>query len=203
MYNPIELVYMVIFSIYKFLSTKSRTLETLWYRLDNDCFKPEIIRITKHHIFGVSAMTLIDNKTLGEREYLFRWLSYQEVVDTYKLYSLRTMMVYIKDINIKRLVQHDTLDNHTLSVHVLAPEYKNTQFHFMKIVKDIKEGDCSGIIKMNMFYGYRKNRLCILGIPTDILMMLDVDMVIFNKAIHEYIKQYHSMSYQLLSSLKK
>lgn len=201
MWNPIELVYMVIFNLYKFLSSKSRTLETLWYRLDEDCFKPEIIRITKHYIFGIGAMTLIDNKTLNEREYIFRWVSYQEVVDTYQLYTLRTMMLSLKESGIRRMV-YSTVNGRAMYIHTLDPKYKASKYHTVKTVKDISDDGKVGSIKMNMFYGYRDNKLCVLGIPADILLMLDVNMTMFDKAIDSYIKHYHRVSYQLLAGLK-
>ncbi len=202
MYNPIELVYIVVFYLYKFLSSKSRTLESLWYKLDGGVFNPELIRIEKHSILGLFGITRILNKTTNEREYLFKYLSYQSIINMNNLHSFRTMMVYLKENGkVKQFYNHGI--KKTMKVTTLISAISNTakcSLHESKA--EIQLEKAVGILKMNIVYGTSNNRISILGIPNDILLMLDGTAVEFRKAVDAYIKHYHSVSYRLITNNK-
>lgn len=202
MYNPIELVYIVIFYLYKMFSDKSRTLETVWYRLESGVFNPELIRIEKHSISGLFGITRILNKTTNEREYLFKYLSYQSIINMNNLHSFRTMMVYLKENGkVKQFYNHDV--RKSMTVTTLISAVSNTakcSLHESKV--EIQLEKAVGILKMNIVYGISNNRLSILGIPNDILLMLDGTAVEFKKAVDTYIKHYHDVSYRLVTNNK-
>lgn len=201
MYNPIELVYRVIFQLYKFLSSKSRTLESLWYRLDGEVFNVELIRIEKCSILGLIGITRIFNKTTKEREYLFKYLSYQSIVDMNKLYSLRTMMAYLKENGtFKKLIGNPSTK--PVYVTTLLDVYRLDNFIFKETKVEIPIGDKIGILIMIIAYGVNDGKLSVLGIPDDILSMLDSDTIEFKAAIDTYIKHYHGVSYNLLTGNK-
>lgn len=196
MLNPIELMYIVVFYLYKFLSNKSRTLESLWYRLEGDVFNPELIRIEKYSILGLFGITRIINKTRGDREYLFKYLSYQSIIELNRLYSFRFMMVYFKERG-KLTAFNGSSD---MIVTALVDNYRPDKYDFHKNTIEIPIGDKIGILKMGMVFAWNKNVLSVVGIPDDILLMLDGTTEQFQKAIDVYVKHYHSVSYNLITN---
>ncbi len=201
MINPLEVVYIVIFNLYKIFSSKSRTLESLWYRLDNDVFKPELIRVEKHSILGLFGMTRIDNKTNMEREYLFNYLSYHSVIDKDNLYDFKTMLSYLKDKGVSKSIHTGT---DTILINTLLETNKKLpyKFKFIPETKEIVLGKDIGVLRMNIVYDVMNDRLSILGIPSDILLMLDGSTDHFKRAVETYIKHYHSVSYRLITNNK-
>lgn len=201
MFNPIELVYICIFYIYKFLSSKSRTLESVWYKLDGEVFNVELIRIEKCSILGLFGITRIINKTTKESEYLFKYLSYQSIVNTNNLYSFRTMMVYLKENGkIRKLVSYiESKSTHMIS---LAETYRPDRYRFDKTTIEIPINGKIGILKAKIAFSWLDGKLSIIGTPNDILLMLDGNTIEFKKAIDVYIKHYHSVSYDLLTGNK-
>lgn len=201
MFNPIELVYIAIFYVYKFLSSKSRTLESLWYRLDGEVFNPELIRVTKHSILGLFGMTKIHNKTTDEREYVFHYLSYHSIIEMNKLYSFRTMMVYLKESGkVKQIANGIGLLSNSRPMVTMATNYKPDRYSFWFERTEIPIGDKIGILKMDIAFAWISGKLSIVGIPGDILLMLDGGSEHFKRAVDTYIKHYHSVSYNLITN---
>jgi hypothetical protein len=199
MFNPVELMYIVVFYLYKFLSSKSRTLESVWYRLDGEVFNPELIRIEKHSLLGLFGMTRIINKTTKEREYLFSYLSYQSIINMNKLYDFRNMMVHLKENGkIRELVTR--AESNSMHVISLVDTYRPDKYRFDKTTIEIPLGDLIGVLTAKIAFSWLDGKLSIVGIPNDILLMLDGATDQFQKAINTYIKHYHSVSYNLITA---
>ena len=201
MYNPLELVYIVIFYLYKILSSKSRVLEALWYRLDVNVFNIELIKIEKHSILGLCGITKIHNKTRNTTEYMFKYVSYSSIVTRDSLYDFRGMMVYLKEVGVIKTVKANTLNANTAIVVanlLIADTDMPYSCMIMKEVIDIHINKEIYTLTMSLIYGVKDNVKTIIGIPNDVLLMLDVDSEVFNIAINSYIKCYHRKSYNLI-----
>lgn len=193
-----NLLYWIIFNLCKLISSKSRTLETVWYRKEADVFTPEVIRIEKHSFFGIFGMSRINNKTLDEILYIPRVVSYSEVVDAYNLHTFKTMMVYLKEHGKVRQINMGS--RNILQFHMLQHTYEyNYSRRLITTDKIILHDNKEATLKMRLLYGFKNDKVYILGFPSDVISMVDIDSEMFKKAIDVYIKHFNTFTYKLIT----
>ena len=201
--NPLELVYILIFNIYRILSSKSKTLETVWYRLAGTGFKPELIRIDKHSILNIVGITRIYNKTDNTTEYIFKYLEYKDILKKDKLFSFRSMLVYISKYGVITNPQWWDTRVPTKSTFKTLSRLCSINEKVYTISKNaewVLLGGSIGVLKMDILYSINvnTNAISILGIPDDILLMLDKDNTLLNQGLNKYIRLYHDAIHKLL-----
>lgn len=198
--SPLEIVYILIFNIYRLLSSKSKTLETVWYRLDGGVFKPELIRVTKHSVLGILGITRIYNKTNGTTEYLFKYLQYKDILVRDNLFSFRSMLLHINKHGLISTYWSSRVSTKTIfkSLTRMCSTNEKVYTNTKNIEWKLTDGSM-GVLRMDILYSINNGVISILGIPDDILLMLNKDSVLLNQALNKYIKSYHGAIRKLLS----